>query len=951
MPSSTGRSPYRRGSRNTFLGTDTSSTSVNPNVNSVAITNTNSHTNHPPSATANTNANNSNNTSSIFSPDFNDPNSPHFSPNFSQSRLSFGSTAAADAWAHPTHAHSPGISTAGGGGMGIHEHDSASFGRIAGRKKLAAARHSISNRLRNSTGGVLVNGIPSAEDPNITTVGDVNDINTTDNESTNNNESNFALSATASTSGAQQNHDMLDPNTKLRKLVSSCLHCTSGVTTTSPTSAAFYASILYTKTEAPRDAYLFATALMANQEKRRAAFILEKAGLLSLETLVYDAEEYVSEKEYMRLIIEAMLLASQCFASFGEWDEVSTLLEEVVKYDFEIPLEEMKRSKYLNNFDGDDVNEEGLEGEISLLRLSHFLDSTVEYGNIHPMARLCLMRGKACDEASNPSRAASFLKLALQIDIKCIEAWTYLCQRRLMTSEEEIELVMSLRFDEPDLDWLRDIFFARLSIGGANSAPERQSVSLPFASPISASTPMHILPEHPTPQIDMTVDASAIQLQGTPSTPFNFLSGDAANGKNQSNITKEMKQQVEDSFQNLHFKHNLSHSPDVLALAATRAYNAYNLSLALHYCQVLYEMDPLSTDAAGIQIATLTALGQKRPLFRLSHALVDADSKSATAWYAVGCYYYACGRYDLAQQHFWRSTRLDRRNANGWVAFGCAFAACDENDQANACFRTAQRLHSGSHYPMLYMGMEHLRTNNIPLAGHFLKSARSMEKHDPLCCNELGVWAYRSKDWNVAIKWFLLALRLYVEADVSEKASLAWNSDKSESKVSKPRFEFGQRQGQDGSALFSDTDCVEFCQDAFWEPTIFNLGQSYRKLKKFQEATSCFHKCLALCPEKAMSFSALAFTRHLAGDLDGAIEAYHQALSRKPDDPFASEMLNRAMMESLDLGPMIIPDVGGVSLSMSMSMGFKQSFSQSVDEAFDESAFSLGDSDVDMSMA
>jgi hypothetical protein len=57
------------------------------------------------------------------------------------------------------------------------------------------------------------------------------------------------------------------------------------------------------------------------------------------------------------------------------------------------------------------------------------------------------------------------------------------------------------------------------------------------------------------------------------------------------------------------------------------------------------------------------------------------------------------------------------------------------------------------------------------------------------------------------------------------------------------------------------------------------------------------------------------------------------------------------MMESLDLGPIIIPDVGGVSLSMSMSMGFKQSFSQSVDEAFDESAFSLGDSDVDMSMA
>ena len=51
-----------------------------------------------------------------------------------------------------------------------------------------------------------------------------------------------------------------------------------------------------------------------------------------------------------------------------------------------------------------------------------------------------------------------------------------------------------------------------------------------------------------------------------------------------------------------------------------------------------------------------------------------------------------------------------------------------------------------------------------------------------------------------------------------------------------------------------------------------------------------------------MSFSAFGFTRHFDGDLDGAIESYHQALSRKPDDPFASEMLNRAMRESLELG-------------------------------------------------
>lgn len=35
------------------------------------------------------------------------------------------------------------------------------------------------------------------------------------------------------------------------------------------------------------------------------------------------------------------------------------------------------------------------------------------------------------------------------------------------------------------------------------------------------------------------------------------------------------------------------------------------------------------------------------------------------------------------------------------------------------------------------------------------------------------------------------------------------------------------------------------------------------------------------------------------GDLDGAIDYYHQSLSRKPDDPFSSEMLNRALQDAL----------------------------------------------------
>ena len=49
----------------------------------------------------------------------------------------------------------------------------------------------------------------------------------------------------------------------------------------------------------------------------------------------------------------------------------------------------------------------------------------------------------------------------------------------------------------------------------------------------------------------------------------------------------------------------------------------------------------------------------------------------------------------------------------------------------------------------------------------------------------------------------------------------------------------------------------------------------------------------------ASALCALGFTKHLKGDFDDAIEMYHQALSRQPDDPFSSEMLNRAFNEAV----------------------------------------------------
>lgn len=57
--------------------------------------------------------------------------------------------------------------------------------------------------------------------------------------------------------------------------------------------------------------------------------------------------------------------------------------------------------------------------------------------------------------------------------------------------------------------------------------------------------------------------------------------------------------------------------------------------------------------------------------------------------------------------------------------------------------------------------------------------------------------------------------------------------------------------------------------------------------------------CSFIFQGHAPSHAALGFSKHLMGDIDGAIESYHQSLSIKPDDAFTNEMLNRALQESL----------------------------------------------------
>lgn len=604
-----------------------------------------------------------------------------------------------------------------------------------------------------------------------------------------------------------------------------------------PSTAVFYASLLYAKTQSQQDAFLYAQALSRNGEFKRCVRLLEQSA-----TLDPSATE-------PSLRLEAVLLAAEAMSNLMEWQSVLDLLEDasqLVVNNTEAGIHPSYAPHLYPVEDDDDMAWET------------FLRSVQSPDNyIHPVSRLCLWRGRAYSETGHPQRAALYWKRAIRMDSKCVQALDFLLTRSVVTPQEAHDVIESLNI-EPQMEWLRDLYLARIELSPQDVQFSREKgsdmTSDSMQMDLNVSMQMQHMPDEtpfPIKGHSQYIDASSIQM-ASPSvlqTPhantnvpptsgnqkFRYSFGNAkasmgADGQDeQCPPTKPPIQvSVDEAFSKLWRVHKLHQSPEVLAMAARRAYRRYDLRGALQHCQQLASIDPLCLTAGYVYVTTLTALGHKRQLFQLAHDWVEASPKSARAWFAVGSYYYACERFHVAQRHFCRATRLDPHCTEAWIAFGCSFAACDESDQALASFRAAQRLSPGEYASLLYMGMEYSRTNHLVLAQYFLTAAFKASGGDPLCLNELGVLSIQQGDYESAIGWFVRALRASVQDDLASVE-------------------------HDVSA----EECIELCQEEHWEATIFNLGQCYRKTRKFKDAACCFERCIALSP---VGFITLLFT-------------------------------------------------------------------------------------------
>ncbi|CAI5490382.1 unnamed protein product, partial [Closterium sp. Naga37s-1] len=297
------------------------------------------------------------------------------------------------------------------------------------------------------------------------------------------------------------------------------------------------------------------------------------------------------------------------------------------------------------------------------------------------------------------------------------------------------------------------------------------------------------------------------------------------------------------------------------------------------------DRDPHNTRCIPTHLVAAVHLGRRNELFRAAHQLVDDHPNTALAWFAVACYYYFTRQHDQARRFFCKATTVSAAFAPAWMGFGHTYAAQEETDQAMVAYRTAVRLFTGFHVPLVCIGMEYARSNNLSLSLHFLDEARRLCPSDPLVHNELGVIAYRSLDFTSAARHFEMALRL-----VAGYGAAAGEGGGAESEG-----------GRGSSNAAAGRQAVVAESLGLWESTVVNLGHSYRKMRRYGDALMVYEQALSLRPNTASTFAAMAFTHHLQGNLIPAIEFYHKALGLCPGDSLSAEMLGQALKDECAL--------------------------------------------------
>ncbi|KAJ4377498.1 anaphase-promoting complex subunit Cut9 [Neocucurbitaria cava] len=310
--------------------------------------------------------------------------------------------------------------------------------------------------------------------------------------------------------------------------------------------------------------------------------------------------------------------------------------------------------------------------------------------------------------------------------------------------------------------------------------------------------------------------------------------------------------------------YNLNDNPDIVLSKADLMYTHCRFREALALTSSVLIIDKYNFNILPVHLACLHELGEKNTLFLLAHDLADSNPSEPCSWLAVGIYYLSINRIAEARRFFSKASMMDPHFGPAWIGFAHTFAAEGEHDQAISAYSTAARLFQGTHLPQLYLGMQNLQLSNLSLAREYLKTAYDLCETDPLLLNEMGVVYFHQDQFPDAITFFRRALA------------------------------YAERNG-------ADTDA--------WLPTRINLAHALRKYGHLDEALATFEQVLRHGVKDPAVFTAKGLVLLELNRSWDAVIALHEALAVSPQDPMATDLLNRAL-EANEVDSGLIGDTG-----------------------------------------
>ncbi|KAF2106591.1 anaphase-promoting complex subunit Cut9 [Lophiotrema nucula] len=434
--------------------------------------------------------------------------------------------------------------------------------------------------------------------------------------------------------------------------------------------------------------------------------------------------------------------------------------------------------------------------------------------NLKFEAGMCYLRGVCYAKNNSFDRAKECYKVAVQIDVQCFEAFDQLMTNALMSPDEEWKFLESLNFDTINVD-------------------DNPSLSQEAA------------------QFTKTLYTTRLSKYCKP-------------------------EEFTAATETLSTHYNLGKNADILLSKADLLFTQCRFKQALALTSSILEHDKYNFAAMPVHLACLHELRQNNPLYLLSHNLADTHPQEPSSWLAVGVYYLSTNKIAEARRYFSKASMMDPHFGPAWIGFAHTFAAEGEHDQAISAYSTAARLFQGTHLPQLFLGMQNLQLNHMPLAHEYLDTAYGLCKTDPLLLNEMGVVYYHEDNLAAAVSMFKRALAI-AEKNEADKES--------------------------------------------WIPTRTNLAHALRRYGHLDDALTAFEEVLRLGHKDAAVFAAKGLVLMEVGRNWDAVIALHEALAVAPQDPMATDLLNRALEANesdstgISAGPGASLDSGGLSMS------------------------------------